>query len=131
MSRYNFSEGVIMLAVYRNIHLLGIFMVLMALGGVFLHHILGGTRDHAWRKPVAITHGIGLFLVLLGGFGMLARLGIHWPWPGWVLVKVVIWIILGALGAVAARKTTLAQPLWWMTIVLGGLAAYVAGNKPF
>jgi hypothetical protein len=96
-----------------------------------LHHILGGTRDHAWRKPVAITHGIGLFLVLLGGFGMLARLGIHWPWPGWVLVKVVIWIILGALGAVAARKTTLAQPLWWMTIVLGGLAAYVAGNKPF
>jgi hypothetical protein len=62
---------------------------------------------------------------------MLARLGIHWPWPGWVLVKVVIWIILGALGAVAARKTTLAQPLWWMTIVLGGLAAYVAGNKPF
>ena len=53
-------------SVYKNIHLLGVFMVLMALGGVILHHILGGARQHAWRKPVAITHGIGLLLVLLG-----------------------------------------------------------------
>jgi len=120
-----------MLAVYKNIHLLGIFMVLMALGGVILHHILGGSRDHAWRKPIAITHGIGLFLVLLGGFGMLARFGMHWPWPGWVIVKIVIWVILGVLGAVVARQAALARPLWWVTIVLAGLAAYLAGNKPF
>ena len=31
-------------SVYKNIHLLGVFMVLMALGGVILHHILGGAR---------------------------------------------------------------------------------------
>ena len=118
-------------SVYKNIHLLGVFMVLMALGGVILHHILGGAREHAWRKPVAITHGIGLLLVLLGGFGMLARLGIHWPWPGWVLVKLVIWVVFGALSALVARSTTLAQPLWWVTIILAGLAAYLAIHKPF
>jgi hypothetical protein len=118
-------------AVYKNMHLLGVFMVLVALGGVLLHHILGGARDHSWRKPVAITHGIGLLLVLLGGFGMLARLGIHWPWPGWILVKLVIWVIFGALSALVARSATLAQPLWWVTIILAGLAAYLALYKPF
>lgn len=119
------------IAVYKNIHLLGVFMVIMALGGVILHHILGGTRDHAWRKPLAITHGIGLLLVLLGGFGLLARLGIPWPWPGWTFVKLIIWVVFGALGAIAARSKVLAPPLWWITIVLAGLAAYLAINKPF
>lgn len=121
----------ISVAVYKNIHLIGVFMVLMALGGMLLHRINGGMQQHAWRKPVAITHGVGLLLVLLGGFGMLARLGIFWPWPGWVTVKVIIWIVLGALVTLIFRKPTLAKPLWWMTIVLAGLAAYLAGNKPF
>jgi len=118
-------------AVYKNIHLIGIFMVLMALGGLLLHRINGGTQRHAWRRPVALTHGIGMLLVLLGGFGMLARIGLSWPWPGWVTVKVIIWIVLGGLVAVIFRAPTLAKPLWWMTIVLAGLAAYVAGYKPF
>jgi hypothetical protein len=118
-------------AVYKNIHLVGVFMVLMALGGLLLHRINGGTQQHAWRKPVAITHGVGMFLILLGGFGMLTHQDIFWPWPGWVTVKAIIWIVLGALIAVIFRKPTLAKPLWWITIVLGGLAAYLAGNKPF
>ena len=121
----------ISVAVYKNIHLIGVFMVLMALGGLLVHRINGGTQDHAWRKPVAMTHGVGLLLILLGGFGMLARLGIFWPWPGWVTVKVIIWIVLGALVGIIFRKPTLAKPLWWITIALAGLAAYFAVYKPF
>ena len=100
-------------AVYKNIHLIGMMMVFLALGGLLLHRINGGTQDHAWRKPVAITHGVGIFLILLSGFGMLARLGIFWGWPGWVTGKVLIWVILGGLIAVILRKPTLAKPLWW------------------
>ena len=121
----------ILFLVYKNIHFIGIFMVLMALGGLLLHSITGGTRDFPWRKSIAITHGVGVFLILLGGFGMLARLGIIWSWPGWVTGKVVIWIILGGLIAVIFRKPGLAKPLWWITIVLGALAAYLGGQKPF
>jgi len=117
--------------VYKNIHFIGIFMVLMALGGLLLHAINGGTQAHAWRKPIAITHGVGMFLILLGGFGMLARLGIYWSWPGWVAGKVVIWVILGGLIAVIFRKPTLAKPLWWLTLALAALAAYLGINKPF
>lgn len=118
-------------AVYKNIHLIGVFMVLMALGGVVLHYVSGGGQRYPWRKPVAITHGVGMFLILLGGFGVLARKGIFWSWPGWVTGKVAIWIVLGALIAVIARKPTLAKPIWWITIALSGLAAYLAGSKPF
>ena len=117
--------------VYKNIHLLGVVMILVAMGGLILQQINISTREKPWRRPVAITHGIGMVLVLLGGFGMLARLGIHWPWPGWIIGKIVIWVIFGALLAVIGRMPGLAKPLWWITIALGGLAAYLALNKPF
>jgi hypothetical protein len=121
----------ISLVVYKNLHLLGVFMILMALGGLIIHQINAGTRQQVWRKPVAITHGIGLVLVLVGGFGMLARLGIPWPWPGWVVGKIIIWLIFGVLIAVIGRTPTLAKPWWWSTIVLAAIAAYLAINKPF
>jgi len=117
--------------VYKNIHLLGVFMLLMALGGLILHRIHGGTRIHSWRKPVAITHGVGMVLALLGGFGMLARLGIPWPWPGWIIGKIGVWLVFGALIVVMFRTSIPAKPLWWTTIALGGLGAYLALNKPF
>lgn len=119
------------LLVYKNIHLLGVFMILVALGGLILHRINGGTREHAWRKPVAITHGVGLLLALVGGFGALARLGIFWPMPAWVIGKIAIWLVLGILVAVIFRSPTLAKPLWWVTILLAGLAGYLALSKPF
>jgi hypothetical protein len=121
----------ISLVVYKNLHLIGVFMILVALGGLILHQINASTRELVWRKPVAITHGIGMVLVLVGGFGMLARLGIHWPWPGWVLGKVVIWLVLGVMIAVIGRRPGLAKPLWWSTIALAAIAAYLALNRPF
>lgn len=76
----------------------------MALGGVTLHVLNGGTKEFANRKMIAITHGIGLFLILLGGFGMLARLGIIWPWPGWIVAKFIIWLAYGGLLTLVYKK---------------------------
>jgi hypothetical protein len=123
--------GMIADLIYKNVHLLGIFMILVASGGLILHQINGGGQQQSGRKLAAITHGVGMLLVLFSGFGMLARSGIFWPWPGWVTGKVIIWIVFGALIAVIGRTLALARPLWWITIVLGGVAAYLALNKPF
>jgi hypothetical protein len=123
--------AMISVVIYKNLHLIGVFMILVALGGLILHQINVGSREHVWRKPVAITHGIGMVLVLVGGFGMLARLGIHWPWPGWVIGKIIIWLVLGVLIAVIGRSPSLAKPLWWITIALAAIAAYLALNRPF
>jgi hypothetical protein len=119
------------LVVYKNLHLIGVFMILVALGGLILQQINAGAREQVWRRPVAITHGIGVVLVLVSGFGMLAQAGIFWPWPGWVVGKIIIWLIFGALVALIGRTPTLAKPLWWTTIVLAAIAAYLALNRPF
>ena len=117
--------------VYKLIHLIGVFMVYLAFGGLLLNALVGGDKQSPGRKASAITHGVGLFLVLLGGFGLLARLGIHWPWPGWIIVKVLIWLAFGGLIAVIARKPGMSKAIWWLTLVLGIIAAYMAVYKPF
>lgn len=118
-------------AVYKILHVLGILMLFLAYGGVMIHTINGGTKaTNSWRTPLAITHGLGLLFVLVGGFGLLARLGIAWPWPGWVLVKIGIWLIFAAVVGVAARSASLGKGLWWLLLLLGALAAYMAGVKP-
>ncbi len=120
------------LLIYKIIHLTGIAMTLMALGGAMVYTIAGGRKaDLRWRKPVAITHGVGLFLALLGGFGMLARMGIHWPWPGYIFVKVVVWVLFGGLLTLIYKKPDAGKGLWAATIALFALAAYMAIFKPF
>jgi len=61
---------------------------------------------------------------------MLARLQIHWPWPGWVIVKAIIWVVLGGFNVVVYRLGSRGQALWYILILLGVLAAYMAVMKP-
>jgi hypothetical protein len=119
-------------SVYKIVHLVGVLMVFLALGGVATNAINGGQKKHSWRMPIAITHGLGLLLSLVGGFGLLARLGIiHGGLPGWVLAKFGIWILFAVLIGVVSRKPSWAKPIWPLIIILGATAAYLAGSKPF
>ena len=113
-------------SIYKIVHLAGILMVFTALGGI----LLNGKRPHPSKKLIAATHGAGLFLVLLGGFGALARLGIG-SLPGWIIAKLALWIFLGAALWFATTKPRFALPLWWSIIVSGILAAMFAVTKPF
>jgi hypothetical protein len=115
---------------YRLIHFLGLFMVFSALGGQFVAAMNSGdAKARPGRTWIAIFHGLGLVLALVAGFGMLAKLQI--PMGGWVMVKLVAWLVLGGMGAIAARKRSLSGVLWGITIALGLLGAYLAKTKPF
>lgn len=114
---------------YKILHLLGLTLVVLSLGGIIVHAMNGGTKgSNSFRKGAVITHGIGLLLLLVAGFGMLARLGIH-SFPGWVAGKVVIWLALGALVAFAYRQS-LARKLWFAVPLLVLVAATLAITKP-
>lgn len=119
------------LAIYNIIHLVGLMLLFISLGAMIYHSFIGGQKSEKGRKLLIFSHGIGMFLLLLGGFGMLARYGIHWPWPGWVFVKFGIWLVLGGVVALIYRKPKLSVPLWWIVVVLGALSAYMAIYKPF
>lgn len=116
--------------VYLIAHVVGIAMVFMALGGAALHALNGGTReDNGSRGILAAFHGAGLAILLVSGFGMLAKLNLDFS--GWVGGKLVIWLLLGAALSMLLRRPDKARILWWALPVLGGLAAWLGITKPF
>ena len=63
---------------YKVLHVLGLSLVVLSLGGILHHVINGGSKvSDTFRKGTMITHGIGLLLLLVAGFGMLAPLGLY------------------------------------------------------
>ena len=119
--------------VYKLIHFLGVFTLLTTFASSSVHVIRGGTRaDHPYRRLLAPVNGLAVFFILLGGFGMLARIGVsHGTLPLWIWLKLSIWaLLLGALwlvfrGARIARALLVAVPLFAV------LAAAIALYKPF
>ena len=118
--------------IYKLIHFLGIFVLLTTLAVPAVHLLRGGTRaDLPRRRLLAITHGVASFLILLGGFGMLARLGVvQGGLPGWILVKLAIWVALSAAFALTLRTATSARIVLVSAPLLALAAAAVALYKP-
>lgn len=116
--------------VYKLAHFLGIFMVLTALGGLAFSAMQGDLAKHPWRKVAAVLHGVGLFLIVLGGFGMLARLGLVAGLPGWIYAKLALLGGLGGLLFVVKRRQDLARLTWVTAVFVAWAAAYFALYKP-
>ena len=118
---------------YEVIHIIGIAMLFVAIGGVAVHAANGGTKANTdTRRIVGIIFGLGSFLILLGGFGMMARLGmvVGMP-PAWLAVKMVIWLILSAVVLLPYRRPALARPFLVLMPLLAGVAVTMALYKPF
>ncbi len=113
-------------AFFMILHLFGVFMVLVSLGGLI---VLGVVEDSQRRKLAAMTNGIGLVVVFIGGFGLMGLLQLGWP--GWILVKIVIWLLFAVMMVLARRLPQLGKVLWWGSLLLAGFAAYLANLKPF
>lgn len=119
--------------VYKLVHVAGLLMVFLALGGVALHAINGGTKDsNSARRLATGTYAVGLFLILLGGFGWLGASGLMSAgMPGWTWAKLGIWMGVGALLALPSVKPELSRLVWIAAPVLGVIGAWLAGTKPF
>jgi len=122
------------IAIYKLIHLIGIFSIFAALGGVALHAANGASKaDNRLRGLVGILHGLGSLLIVVAGFGMLARFDLSdgaFPF-GWVMVKVVIWLLLSVAILLPYQRPQLARYLIILMPILGGAAAALALFKPF
>lgn len=117
--------------VYKILHLGGMFVLFTVFGGIALHVMNGGTREsNTGRKLTGALYGVALLVILLGGFGMLARLGMPDGLPGWIYLKLAIWIAMPILGTLPYRKPASAKAVLLALPVVGILAAWVATYKP-
>lgn len=114
---------------YKVLHLIGVFMILVSLGGLIAASALNSGRESALRKLAMITNGIGLLLALVAGFGLLAVLQLGWP--GWIFGKILIWVLLAAMSALIRRRPENVSLYWWGALILAAAAACLALYKPF
>ena len=124
----------ISVALYKVIHLFAMALLFVAVGGVALHAANGGTREGSTtRRLVGTVHGIAIVLLLVSGFGMLARLGVAGGGmtSGWVWVKLLVLVALGAMLTLPYRRPAQARMFLLLIPVLGLLAAIMAIYKPF
>ncbi|MGB0774450.1 MAG: hypothetical protein ACPG32_11160 [Akkermansiaceae bacterium] len=105
--------------IYRLLHFAGIFTLLFAFGSLF--------TGKSTTKGAAIGHGIGLVLILFGGFGMQAAMKLNFD--PWLIAKLVIWLIFGGCMVLAKRRVISGVGAWIIIIALALAAAYMGRAK--
>jgi len=113
---------------YRVLHVFGVMFLLFSLGAYLT---LSMNKSERGKRLAAITHGVSVLIILVAGFGLLARLGSSGvgEWPLWVWVKLFIWLILALIIVLIKRVPGLAPVLWFLIPVLSAIAAYMAVYK--
>lgn len=120
-------------AFYKIIHILGIALALVSLGGMAVHALNGGQKsENAARRLLIAMHGLGALLVLVGGFGLLARIGFAHGggFPLWLWVKLAIWAALAAVAFLPYRLPQTTRALVVALPLFVALAAAMAVYKP-
>ena len=113
------------LSFYKVLHLFGIMLMFSALGAAIAAAV-GGDGSPQLKKLGGLAHGIALVIILVAGFGLLARQGFTGSWPLWVWLKLVIWVVFGA-ATVFVRKA--GEKAGWLLILLpmlGAVSAWLA-----
>ena len=109
--------------IYKVIHLAGIMGLFTALGGA-----IAGNSDCNTKRS-GIIHGISLILIIVSGFGMIAKLGL--AFKGWLVAKTLIWFVMGGIIALANKKKLKPAVLTGIILGCGALAAWLGVFKPF
>jgi hypothetical protein len=105
---------------YEIIHLIGLATLAAGIGGMLAS---GGNR-----KMFLMVQGIALFVMLVSGFGLLAKL--HLGFPHFAMVKLVLWAVIGVLPVLLRRLRVPAIGGICIFLVLVGILAWLGVTKP-
>lgn len=113
---------------YTVLHLLGAFLLFTAFGAALARRLQGQNEKGGDDKLAAITHGIAMLMLLVGGFGAIAGLALEWE--AWLWIKLVLWVLMGGMLVLIRRLPGWAVGLWWLLPLLAAVAAYLGIAKP-
>lgn len=104
----------------KTLHLAGAFALLSSLGAILL--------SQSARKSATILHGVGALLLLVIGFAILKKPPMD---QGWWMVKLALWVFLGAAPVLARRKVLPAPVVFILALAAAIFAAWLGLRKPF
>ena len=107
---------------YKIAHLIGISLLAIGVGGMSA----GGEK----RKTFVMIQGIGLLVMLVTGFGLLAKLKLTPYMPPFAIVKTALWLVIGMLPVLFRKLKTPLPACILISLILVGLMAYLGVVKP-
>lgn len=116
---------------YKILHIAGLLLTVFGLFGLIAISWNDSAPKASLRKTLMISHGIGLLLLLVAGFGLAARLNLMGQLPNWIYAKLGIWLLVGGAPALIKRQPKKAALWFVVTLILVLLAVTFAVTKPF
>jgi uncharacterized membrane protein SirB2 len=108
-------------------HLLHLFSLFVLAAHTFMAF---GNPDPVNRKRTLMITGIASLLVLVSGFAMAALLKIPIA-TGWLIVKLVCWLLFSGLAGIVYRKAHLRGVLSFVGLTLLLIALTMVYLRPF
>ena len=114
----------------RALHALGLILLFLAFGGLVVVSFNHGQERVRGYGLCMATHGLGMLLLLGSGIAIMYRpeAGIE-GLPLWILVKIVLWLVLGTVVMVVKRAPRSALLMWVLLPLLGGIAALLGIHR--
>ena len=110
--------------IYKLIHFFAIISMFLGIGA-----LLAFSGDKKQKKRIMILHGLAVLVLLVSGFGLVARLKMH-SFPLWLWIKLGIWIILSILIPILVARKVNKRWLWLLVFASGLGAICLAVLKP-
>ena|SRR5688572_3220740 len=108
---------------YRVLHLIGVLMLFLGLGGMF------AVTDGKAPKLYSVLHGVGLLVMAVAGVGTLHKANL--AWDNVIFAKIACWVLLGAAPFLVRRGVLPRVSALVLVLVIGGVAIWLAKTKPF
>ena len=102
--------------IYHLLHLVGVIFLFVGIGSLL--------SPNGNARTGMKFHGIGLLILLIAGFGSLAKLHLSYTSPR-VIIKLLIWLALGLLPILARRRALQPGVVVIIAVALGSVAAYL------
>lgn len=111
---------------YENYKIIHLTAVMVLFTGLSISFFGSG------QKYIKVLTGIATLFTLVGGMGLMARIGVAHTeaWPVWIKIKMAIWFIIGIGGAVIARRfPKYGRPAYFVSLALFIIATTAANYK--